>query len=150
MSILYSSAYPGRHQSQGRLVRDEGRDEGGVHLGGPGEVLGIPTQSISQRVEDQSSSKYKLPVKVHHPQEPLQGWAISRWQKSSKGRDMLMERSRPGARDGTSKILILRTSKNTLLQVDGEALEAAEVKEVAEVEEVAEGRRGEVDDQLGS
>ena len=63
---------------------------------------------------------------------------------------MLMERSRPGARDGTSKILILRTSKNTLLQVDGEALEAAEVKEVAEVEEVAEGRRGEVDDQLGS
>ena len=60
--------YQGRHQSQGRLGRDKGR----VHLGGPGEVLGIPTQSISQRAEDQSSSMYKLPVEVHHPQEPLQ------------------------------------------------------------------------------
>ena len=32
-----------------------------------------------------------------------------------------------------SKILNLRSSKNTLLQVDGEVVEAAEVKDMAEV-----------------
>ena len=66
--------YQGRPQSQGRL----GGDKDGVHLGRPGEVLWIPMQSISQRAEDQSNFKaaYKLPVEVHHPQEPLQGWQL--------------------------------------------------------------------------
>ena len=32
-----------------------------------------------------------------------------------------------------SKLLNLRSSKNTLLQVDGEALEAAEVEDMVEV-----------------
>ena len=44
--------------------------------GGPKEVLGNPTQSISQRAEDQSSSMYKLPVEVCQSQEPLLGWAV--------------------------------------------------------------------------
>ena len=68
-------------------------------IGGPGEVLGIPIQSISQKAEDQSSSTYKLPVEVHHPQQPLQGLVVSWWWKSSDGRDVLMERSRPRAGD---------------------------------------------------
>ena len=34
------------------------------------------------------------------------------------------------------KILNLRSSKNTLLQVDGEAVEAAEIKDIAEVRTV--------------
>ena len=44
-----------------------------------------------------------------------------------------MERSRSRAGDQISKILNLRTSKNTLLQVDGEAVEAAEVKDTVDV-----------------
>ena len=82
-------------RAQGRLDGDEG----GVHLGGPREVLEISTQSISQRAEDQSSSMYKLPTEVHHPQELLQGVAVGGWQKSSDGGDVLMERSRPRAGD---------------------------------------------------
>ena len=116
--------YQGRHQRQGRLGRDEGR----VHLGGPEEVLGISTQSISQRTEDQSSTTNKLPVEVNHPKKPLQGWVVGGWRKSSDGGEMLMERSRSRAGDQMSKILNLRSSENTLLQVDGEAVEAAEVK----------------------
>ena len=64
---------PGRHQSHVRL----GVDKGGVHLGVPREDLGIPTQSISQSAEDQSSSMYKLPVEVHHSQEPLDGRQVA-------------------------------------------------------------------------
>ena len=44
-----------------------------------------------------------------------------------------MERSRSRAGDLMSKILNLRSSKNTFLQVDGETMEAAEVKDTAEV-----------------
>ena len=86
--------HQGRYQNQGRL----GGDKGGVHLGGPREVLGIPRQSISQRAEDWSRSMYKHPVEVHHPQEPLQDWVVGRWWKSSDGEDMIMEKS--GSRDG--------------------------------------------------
>ena len=127
--------YQGRHQSQGRL----GGDEGEVHLGGPGGVLGISTQSISQRAEDQSSTRDKFPVEVHHSQELLQGGAVGEWWKNSDREDLLMERSRIRVGDWMSKILNLRSIQNTLLQVDGEAMEAAEVK-----------GGGEVDNQLGS
>ena len=41
--------------------------------------------------------------------------------ESSDGREMLIERSRYRAGDQKSKILNLRSSENTLLQVDGEA-----------------------------
>ena len=44
-----------------------------------------------------------------------------------------MERSRSRAGDQMFKILNLRNSENTLLQVDGEAVEAAEVKDTPEV-----------------
>ena len=54
--------------------------------GGPEEVLGISTQSISQRLENQSSTTNKLPVEVNHPKKPLQGWVVSGWRKSSDGR----------------------------------------------------------------
>ena len=37
-----------------------------------------------------------------------------------------------------SKILNLRSSKNTLLQIDGEAVEAAEVEDAAEVKDNVE------------
>ena len=121
--------YQGRHQSQGRL----GGDKGGVHLGGPGEVLGISTQSISQRTENQSSTTNKLPVKVNHPKKPMQGWVVGGWRKSSDGREMLMERSRSRAGDQMSKILNLRSIKITLHQVDGEAMEVAEVEDTAEM-----------------
>ena len=42
---------------------------------------------------------------------------------------MLVERSRSRAGDQMSKILNLRSSKNTLLQVDVEAVEVAEVED---------------------
>ena len=131
--------YQHRHQSQGRF----GGDEGGVHLGGPGEVLVIFTQSISQRAENQSSTTNKLPVEVNHPKKPLEGWAVGRWWKSSDGGKMLMESSRSRAGDQMFKILNLRSSKNTLLQVDGEAVEAAEVKDVAAVKLMISSGAGE-------
>ena len=94
--------------------------------------LGSPCRAC-QRTEDQSSTSNKLPVEVHHPQEPLQGRAICGWLKNSDGREVHVERSRSRAGDQISKILNLRTSKNTLLQVDGEAVEAAEVKDTVDV-----------------
>ena len=65
----------GWHKSQGRL----GRDEGGVHLRGPGAVLRIFTLNINQRLEDQCSSTNELPVEVHHSQKLLQSGAASGW-----------------------------------------------------------------------
>ena len=73
-------------------------------------------------------------VEVHHSQEPLQGGAVSGWRKSRDGRDILVERSRPRAGDGMTKIFNLRGSENKLLLVDGEAKEGAEVKHTAEVQ----------------
>ena len=46
---------------------------------------------------------------------------------------MLVERSMAGAGDGVAKIIYMRSSKGTLLQVDGEAVETAEVKDTAEM-----------------
>ena len=46
---------------------------------------------------------------------------------------MLVERSRAGAGDRVAIILDVRSSKGTLPQVDGEAVEAAEVKDIAEM-----------------
>ena len=47
---------------------------------------------------------------------------------------MLVKRSRTRAGDGMAMVLNLESSKCVLLQVDGEAIEAAEVKDVAEVQ----------------
>ena len=41
---------------------------------------------------------------------------------------MLVKRSRARARDGVAKILNVRSSKRTLLQVAGEAVKSAEVE----------------------
>ena len=40
---------------------------------------------------------------------------------------MLVERSRPRAGDRVTKVFNLRGSEDTLLQIDGEAVEVAEV-----------------------
>ena len=63
--------------------------------------------------------------------EPLQGRAVDMWRKSSDGGVVLMERIKPRAGDQMSKILNLRSSENTLLQVEG--VEAAEVENTVEV-----------------
>ena len=46
---------------------------------------------------------------------------------------MLVKRSRTRAGDGMAKVMDLGSSKCALLQVDGEAIEAADVKDLAEV-----------------
>ena len=73
----------------------------------------------------------KLPVEVNHPKKPLQGSEVGGWQKSSDGGEVLMERSRSRAGDEKSKILKLRSSENTLLQV--EDVKAAEVEDTVEL-----------------
>ena len=97
----------------------------------------------AKRTEDQSSTTNKLPVEVNHPKKPLQGWAGGGWWKSSDGGEMLMGRSRSRAGDQIFKILNLRSSENTLLQVDGDAVEATEVEDQGQ-------HGGETDDPLGS
>ena len=54
-------------------------------------------------------------------------------QKSRDGGDMLVVRRKYGAGNGVTKIFNLDGTKNTLLEVDGEAVEAAEVKHTLEV-----------------
>ena len=49
------------------------------------------------------------------------------------GRHMLVKRSRVQARDGVAKMLYARSSKHTLLQVNGEEVEVAEVKDTADM-----------------
>ena len=46
---------------------------------------------------------------------------------------MLVERRRLGAGDRVTKVFNLGGCKNTLLKVDGEAVEASEVKHTGEV-----------------
>ena len=63
----------------------------------------------------------------------LKGGVVGRCREGRDGGDMLVERSRDKAGDGVAKILDVRSSKGTLLQVDGEAVEAAEVKDMSEM-----------------
>ena len=49
---------------------------------------------------------------------------------SSDCGDVLMERSISTAGERMHKLINMRSSKNTLLKVDGEAVEAAEVKNI--------------------
>ena len=86
-------------------------------------------QSLSPRAEVQSSSAYKLPIEVKHPQEPLQGWAVGGWRKSSDGGDVLKERSRSRAGDWRLNVQSTQPEK----QVDSEAEKVAEIKDTVEV-----------------
>ena len=118
-----------RNGGQGRLCIGEGR----VHLRRPGEVQRVSLESLSQRLEKQGSTTDKLPVEVDHAKEPLQGRTVSRQRKGGDGGHMLVKRRRTRAGDGMAKVLDLGSSKCALLQVDGEAIEAADVKDLAEV-----------------
>ena len=76
---------------------------------------------------------YKFPVEVNHPQDFLQGWVVGRWRKSSDGgRHTYGEEQTQSWRLNVQDTQ-LRSSKNTLLQVDGEAVEEADVENMAEV-----------------
>ena len=63
----------------------------------------------------------------------MKGRAVGRCREAGDGRDMLAEGRRARAGDEVSQVLNLRSSKGTLLQVDGEALEVAEVKHTMEM-----------------
>ena len=62
----------------------------------------------------------------------MQGRTVSRWRKGRGGEHMLVKRSRTGTGDEIAKVLGRR--KCALLQVDSEAMEAAEVKYMVEVQ----------------
>ena len=63
----------------------------------------------------------------------MKGGAVGMCREAGDGGDVLAEGGGARAGDGVAQILNCRSSEGTLLQVDGEALEAAEVKHTAEM-----------------
>ena len=61
----------------------------------------------------------------------MKGEAVGRCREAGDGRDVLAEGGGAGAGDEVAQILNSRSSKSTLLQVDGEAIEVAEVEHMA-------------------
>ena len=63
----------------------------------------------------------------------MTGGAVSRCREAGDGRDLLADGGGAGAGDRVAQILNSKSSKGTLLQFDGEAVEAAEVKHTTEM-----------------
>ena len=85
-------------------------------------------------MEKQGSSANKLPVEVDHAKEPLQGRAIGGRSKSQRRRTHACEEEQnQNWRQSGQGIRPGKSSECALLQVDGEAMEAAEVEDVAEM-----------------
>ena len=113
-----------------------GCNKSGGGLRGPRQGLGRTAEQVSEWLQDFGNRGDELPVKIDHPQEPLQALEVGRQQKILDDGDLAGERDNARGGHLMAKELEGGLGKDTLGRIDGETILLHNDEELAEVVQV--------------